>query len=216
MVIGRAPCMARLRQSIEAVAGTDADVLVLGETGTGKELVARCVHDLSARKHAPFVAVNCGAVPESIIESELFGHVKGAFTGAHASREGLFTCAEGGTMFLDEIGEMPLPMQAKLLRVLEEKRVRPVGADREVPVNARVLAATNRRLRDRVADGAFREDLFFRLNVMAIRVPSLRERIEDVPLLAEHFIRILAPELGVAPVPLSHHDVEMLRSYHWP
>ncbi len=214
-IVGDSASVRSLCELVARVAPTNATVLLEGETGTGKELVARAIHALSGRSGA-FVPVNCGSIASELLESELFGHVKGAFTGAHAAREGLFTCAEDGTIFLDEISEMPLAMQAKLLRVLEDKRVRPVGADREVPVNARVLAATNRRLRDQVSASAFREDLFFRLNVMAIRVPSLRERLEDVPTLAEHFSRTLSAELGVEPVPLSHQDVQSLSAYHWP
>jgi two-component system NtrC family response regulator len=162
------------------------------------------------------VPVNCGSISTDLLESELFGHTKGAFTSAHSSREGLFSYARDGTLFLDEISETSLAMQAKLLRALEEKRVRPVGADREVPVNARVIAATNRQLSTEMSAGNFREDLFFRLNVLAIMVPPLRERPEDVPALAEHFSVLLANELGVAPIPFAHEDIVQMQAYAWP
>jgi two-component system NtrC family response regulator len=214
-IIGQSRAMQALNALIQRVAATNATLLVEGETGTGKELVARAVHEGSGRS-GPFVPVNCGSIAADLLESELFGHVKGAFTGAHSQREGLFCFAEGGTLFLDEIGELPLAMQAKLLRVLEEKRVRPVGSDRELPVNARVVAATNRRLREEVVAGRFREDLYFRLNVMTLRVPSLRERTDDVGMLADHFSQVLSQDLGVDPLPLDHHDVERLKRYDWP
>jgi len=200
---------------IQRVAPTNATVLIEGETGTGKELVARAVHQLSERQ-GPFVPVNCGSISPDLLESELFGHVRGAFTSAHASREGLFSFAHGGTLFLDEISEMPLSMQAKLLRALETKSIRPVGADREVPVNVRVIAATNRQLSVEVEAKRFREDLFFRLNVLAITVPPLRERADDVAELARHFSQELSEQLGVSPVPLSHEDIMKLRDYGWP
>ncbi|MDX1528931.1 MAG: sigma-54 dependent transcriptional regulator, partial [Gammaproteobacteria bacterium] len=186
-----------------------------GETGTGKELVARAIHSLSSRQ-GPFVPVNCGSISPDLLESELFGHVRGAFTSAHSSREGLFSFAHGGTLFLDEISEMSLSMQAKLLRALETKSIRPVGADREVPVNVRVIAATNRRLSTEVDNSRFREDLFFRLNVLAITVPPLRERTDDIAELARFFSQELASELRVPPVPLSHEDVMTLKRYQWP
>ena len=214
-IIGDSAPVRALCQLIERIAPSHATVLLEGETGSGKELVARAIHEVSGRSGV-FVPVNCGSFSPELLESELFGHVKGAYTGAHSAREGLFSFADEGTVFLDEIAEMPLSMQSKLLRVLEDKRVRPVGSDREVPVNARVVAATNRRLRDEVRAGNFREDLFFRLNVMALRVPSLRERRDDVPALAQHFATQLEAELGVAAVPLAHHDMEALKAYHWP
>ncbi|MDX1434498.1 MAG: sigma-54 dependent transcriptional regulator [Gammaproteobacteria bacterium] len=214
-ILGSSPAIEEMSHVIRRVAPTGSTVLIEGETGTGKELVARAIHDLSARSGS-FVPVNCGSISPELLESELFGHTKGAFTSAHNSRDGLFSYARDGTLFLDEISEMPLGMQAKLLRALEEKRVRPVGADREVPVNARVLAATNRELAGEVSAGRFREDLFFRLNVLAITVPPLRERLDDIPVLAAHFSTTLSRELGVAPVPFSHDDFVQMRRYAWP
>jgi len=178
--------------------------------------VAGAIHALGGRAVDPFVAFNCGSISAELLESELFGHTKGAFTSAHSSREGLFSYAQDGTLFLDEISEMSLAMQAKLLRALEEKRVRPVGADREVPVNARVIAATNRQLAIEMSEGNFREDLFFRLNVLAITVPPLREHCDDIPALASHFSSLLANELGVAPIPFAHEDIAQMQAYGWP
>ncbi len=214
-IIGGTHAIREVIDVIQRVAPTNATVLIEGETGTGKELVARAVHRLSERQ-GPFVPVNCGSISPDLLESELFGHVRGAFTSAHASREGLFSFAHGGTLFLDEISEMPLGMQAKLLRALETKSIRPVGADREVPVNVRVIAATNRQLSVEVEAKRFREDLFFRLNVLAITVPPLRERADDVAELARHFSQELSQQLGVSPVPLSHEDILKLRDYGWP
>ena len=214
-IVGGTQAIGDVIDVIQRVAPTNATVLVEGETGTGKELVARSIHELSNRQ-GPFVPVNCGSISPDLLESELFGHVRGAFTSAHSSREGLFSFAHGGTLFLDEISEMSLSMQAKLLRALENKSIRPVGADSEVPVNVRVIAATNRRLSAEVEAGRFREDLFFRLNVLAITVPPLRERAEDIAELARHFSQELSDELRVPPVPLSHEDVMKLRGYEWP
>jgi len=214
-IVGSGPAMCALSELVRRVAPTGSMVLVEGETGTGKELVARAVHALSGRGGA-FVPLNCGTISPELLESELFGHVKGAFTGAHSGREGLFTYANGGTLFLDEIAEMPLPMQAKLLRAVEEKRVRAVGADREVTVDVRLIAATNRHLESAVREGRFREDLFFRLNVLSIKVPPLRDRVEDVAELAEHFSHRLSEELGVPPLPLNADDVERMQRYPWP
>ncbi len=214
-IVGGSGPMQEVAHLVQRIARTASTVLIEGETGTGKELVARAVHDLSGRSGS-FVAVNCGSISPELLESELFGHTKGAFTSAHTARDGLFTYAHQGTLFLDEIGEMPLAMQAKLLRVLEERTVRPVGANREVPVDSRVIAATNQNLRRRVADGSFREDLFYRLNVVSIEVPPLRSRLEDIPQLAEHFVEMLSRELGIAPVPLGHEDIARLQTYHWP
>ncbi len=214
-IVGGTQAIGEVIDVIQRVAPTNATVLVEGETGTGKELVARAIHSLSNRQ-GPFVPVNCGSISPDLLESELFGHVRGAFTSAHSSREGLFSYAHGGTLFLDEISEMSLGMQAKLLRALETKSIRPVGADREVPVNVRVIAATNRQLSTEVDAGRFREDLFFRLNVLAITVPPLRERSEDIAELARHFSHELSDELRVPPVPLSHDDIVKLKDYSWP
>ena len=190
------PALEKLKQTIRTVATTSSTILVYGESGTGKELVARAVHTCSPRAAEAFVSVNCGAFPETLLESELFGYVKGAFTGANQNRRGLFEVADQGTIFLDEIGEMTMPMQVKLLRVLQERTVRPVGGTSEIPVDVRVIAATNRDLDRQVTDGTFREDLYYRLNVIPIRVPGLRERREDVPLLANHFLKKYAPGAG--------------------
>jgi DNA-binding NtrC family response regulator len=214
-IIGASSAISDVCAVIQRVAPTASTVLIEGETGTGKELVARAIHQLSGRDGS-FVPVNCGSISPELLESELFGHTKGAFTGAHSSREGLFSYARDGTLFLDEISEMSLAMQAKLLRALEEKRVRPVGADRELPVNARVIAATNRQLASQMNEGNFREDLFFRLNVLAIMVPPLREHTDDIPVLADHFSSLLAAELGVARIPFAHEDIAQMQAYPWP
>ncbi len=207
--------MRHLCDVIKRVAPMPSTVLVEGESGTGKELAARAIHQLSGRSGS-FVPVNCGAVSAELLESELFGHVKGAFTGAHQSREGLFTYAEGGTLFLDEIGEMPLQMQAHLLRALEERSIRPVGSNREFEVNVRIIAATNKRLEEQVAKGRFREDLFYRLNVLSLHIPSLRERPEDIPLLVKHFQHQLSADLGVEARPLDEIEISRLMTYNWP
>ncbi|MCW8906808.1 MAG: sigma-54 dependent transcriptional regulator [Sedimenticola sp.] len=214
-MVGECDLVKSLCQVIKRVAPMPSTVLIEGESGTGKELAARAIHEWSGRPGS-FVPVNCGAISDELLESELFGHIKGAFTGAHQAREGLFSYANQGTLFLDEIGEMPLGMQAHLLRVLEERTVRPVGANREVPVAVRIIAASNRDLGDQVRSGEFREDLFYRLNVLSIRVPSLRERMEDVPVLAEHFCRQLASELGVDAPRFSPAEIDCLRRYDWP
>jgi len=187
-LIGRSAPMRRLFHLVGRIAGASGSVLIEGETGTGKEVVARAIHRASARKDKPFVAVNCAAIPEGLLESELFGHVRGAFTDAVSTRDGLFLEAAGGTILLDEIGEMDPVIQAKVLRVLQEKQVRPVGAGRPVPVDARVIAATNRTLRDEVEQGRFREDLYYRLNIFRLTLPPLRQRREDIPLLIDEFL----------------------------
>src|SRR5690606_15977446 len=174
------------------------------------------MHFLSNRSRNHFVPINCGAVPPDIIESELFGHVKGAFSGAASSREGLFFYAQGGTLFLDEVGDLPMPMQVKLLRALEEKKIRPVGADREIPVDVRVIAATNRNVELEVAEGRFREDLYYRLNVVQLQMPPLRDRLEDIPALAAGFVRQLAQQLGVPPRPLDDKVLASMAVYSWP
>ncbi|WP_077033246.1 sigma-54 dependent transcriptional regulator [Pelomonas sp. KK5] len=198
---GRSAAMEQVRSLIEKVARSMAPVLLQGESGTGKELVARAIHDCSARQRQRFVAVNCGAIPEQLLEAEFFGYRKGAFTGAAEDREGFFQAADGGTLFLDEIGDLPLAMQSKLLRAIQERSVRPVGAVAETPVNVRFLSATHKDLGAEVAAGRFRQDLFYRLNVIQIRVPPLRERIEDVPLIAERVLERIATDAGVSPVP---------------
>ncbi|HUY03042.1 MAG TPA: sigma-54 dependent transcriptional regulator, partial [Rhodocyclaceae bacterium] len=196
-LVGESSALAAIVDVIKRLAAVSTTVLITGESGTGKEVAARALHLLSKRSSNHLVPVNCGAIAPEIIESELFGHVKGAFTGAASSREGLFFYAQGGTLFLDEVGELPPAMQTKLLRVLEDKKIRPVGAEREIPVDVRVVAASNRDLEEEVRQGRFRQDLYYRLNVVQIRMPPLRERIEDIPQLVSHFVRQLAPQLGV-------------------
>ncbi|RMH38164.1 MAG: sigma-54-dependent Fis family transcriptional regulator [Deltaproteobacteria bacterium] len=213
---GTSPQMQTLFELVERAAATRASVLITGESGTGKELVARALHNRSPRRDQPFVAINCSAVPETLLESELFGHVRGAFTDAKESRAGLFVRANGGTLFLDEIGDMPLVTQPKLLRVLQERSVRPVGGDVEVPVDVRVVAATNRDLEAEVGRRAFREDLYYRLNVIHIHVPPLRERASDILLLAERFVRNAAAELGKEVTGISRAAAARLLAYPWP
>ncbi len=214
-MVGHSPAIRRVYDIIQRVAPTPSTVHIAGESGTGKELAARSIHEFSGRS-GPFVPINCGAISPELLESELFGHIKGAFTGAHSAREGLFTYANGGTLFLDEIGEMPLPMQAKLLRVLEERTVRPVGSERETPVEVRVIAATNKRLDKEVESGGFREDLFYRLNVLTITMPPLRERAEDIPELAYFFSERMAAELSVPAVAFDQDELHQLQTYAWP
>jgi two-component system response regulator PilR (NtrC family) len=198
---GNSAALQQVRALIEKVARSMAPVLVQGESGTGKELVARAIHEVSPRASQPFIAVNCGAIPEQLLEAEFFGYRKGAFTGANEDREGFFQAANGGTLFLDEIGEMPLTMQSKLLRVIQERLVRPVGAVHELPINVRILGATHKDLGAEVLAGRFRQDLFYRLNVIQIRVPPLRERIEDLQSITEHVLERIARDAGVSPVP---------------
>ncbi|TVR54563.1 MAG: AAA family ATPase [Puniceicoccaceae bacterium] len=215
-IIGQSPCIRRLVSEIAEVAATDVSVLITGETGTGKELVARAVHRASPRCEAPLIKVNCAAIPETLIESEFFGHEKGAFTGALTRREGRFSLAHGGTLFLDEIGELPLPLQAKLLRVLQEGEFEPVGSSRTVKVDVRVIAATNRDLRNEAAAGRFREDLYYRLAVFPLHVPALRQRGRDIELLAREFARRFCSRHGKPAAEPSVHDLERLRAYPWP
>jgi len=215
-LIGRSQVMARLYRTIEKVAATDATVLVVGESGTGKELVARTLHRSSRRAGRSFVAVNCAAIPETLIESELFGHEKGAFTGAHRRREGRFEEADGGTLFLDEIASMPPPLQATLLRVLQERRFTRVGGTGEVECDVRVIAASNRDLPSLVADREFREDLYYRLNVVPIELPPLRERMDDVPLLASTFLEQATARHGIEVGPLPPSVLRPLTEYGWP
>ena len=216
VMVGESYAMAKLREQVAMAAPTNGRVLIFGENGTGKELVARNIHQLSRRRTGPFIEVNCAAIPEELIESELFGHVRGAFTGAVADRRGKFETAHGGTIFLDEIADMSLKTQAKVLRVLQEQVVEAVGASSRIRVDARVLAATNKDLTTEIRAGRFREDLYFRLNVVPIFVPPLRDRQEDIPLLAEHFMAMLAREYGRRPKTFEADAVIALRQYVWP
>jgi len=215
-VIGCSDAMSRLCQMIKRVAGMPSTVLVTGESGVGKEVAARALHSMSPRAQRPFVPVNCGAISAELIESELFGHTKGAFTGATEAHHGLFYYAQGGTLFLDEIAELPLAMQTKLLRVLEDRMIRPVGSTREIPVDIRIVAATNRALAEEVRRGRFRQDLFYRLDVVNLTIPPLRQRREDIVPLAQHFSAQLAAQLGVPEVPIERATMARLRAYDWP
>jgi two-component system response regulator PilR (NtrC family) len=214
--IGSSPVIEKLKATIRTVAPTASTVLIYGESGTGKELVARAVHSCSARASEPFVSINCGAFPETLLESELFGYVKGAFTGASQNKRGLFEVASGGTIFLDEIGEMSLSMQVKLLRVLQERTIRPVGGTQETPVDVRVIAATNRDLREMIANGTFREDLYYRVSVIPIQVPALRERREDVELLANHFLKKYSTAAQKSILRISQESLDALKAFDWP
>jgi DNA-binding NtrC family response regulator len=214
-LIGDSTQMRQVRALIQRIAPLPGTVLIEGDTGTGKELVARWLHALSARRGA-FVAVNCGAIAPELLESELFGHTKGAFTSAHQGREGLFVAARGGTLYLDEISEMPLSLEVKLLRVLEEGAIRPVGADHELPVDVRIVASTQHDLRALVRERRFREDLYFRLNVARVSLPPLRERREDLPVLARHFMDLLSADLGVEPLALDMASIARLQEHDWP
>jgi two-component system response regulator HydG len=215
-MIGVSPAIERVKELVAQVADSDTTVLITGESGTGKELVARAVHDLGPRRDAPFVAINCAAMPANLLESELFGHVKGAFTDARQSRAGLFIQAGRGTLFLDEIGEMPLEMQAKLLRVLQERKVRPVGGDVEAVIEARLVTATNRDLETEVEEGRFRGDLYYRVNVVQIAVPPLRARQGDVLTLAQHFLVRIAERSGKPVVGIAAPAARKLVEYDWP
>ncbi|WP_374640657.1 sigma-54-dependent transcriptional regulator [Hydrogenophaga sp.] len=215
-VVGSSPAMQALRASIARVASVNSTVLLQGESGTGKELVARELHAQSPRASGPFVPVNCAAVSPELIERELFGHARGAFTGANRAREGLFHYAQGGTLFLDEIAELPLPVQATLLRAIEDLKIRPVGSEQLVPLNLRIIAASNRRLADEVSAGRFRKDLFFRLQVVELTLLPLREHKQDIPELVAHFITQLAPALGVPPLAISPEELAFLAQYDWP
>ena len=215
-LVGSSSAMRKVYDLIGQVAGTKTNVLLCGESGTGKELVARATHEQSERRDRPFVAVNCGAIPENLLESELFGHVKGAFTGAVQNKAGLFEIADQGTLFLDEVGELPPPLQVKLLRVIQEKTVRRVGGTGDHHVDVRIVAATNRKLEDEIAAGRFRDDLYYRLNVIQITLPPLRERMEDVPLLIRHFIDKYAAETGNEVHSISDGAMERILAYGFP
>ena len=215
-IITRSPAMESLLAQARRVAATDASVCIYGASGTGKELLARVIHRSSRRAAAPFIAVNCGAIPEGLLESELFGHRKGAFTGATQDRRGLFQAAEGGTLFLDEVGDMPLALQVKLLRAIEERAIRPVGANGTIPVDVRILSATHRKIEERIASGEFREDLYYRLNVVRLVIPLLAERREDIPLLAGHFVSRLGERYGRERIALSPEAIEVLVAAPWP
>jgi PAS domain S-box-containing protein len=215
-LLGRSDCIQAVTSAVKQVAGTDSTVLILGETGTGKELVARSIHQTSPRADKPLVLVNCAAIPANLMESEFFGHERGAFTGATSRREGRFALANGGTLFLDEIGELPLELQPKLLRVLQEGEFEPLGSSRTAKVNVRVIAATHRDLKEMAAKGKFREDLYFRLNVFPIRMPPLRERGRDVELLAGTFVQRFARRMGRRVLPLAEEQLKRLRGYDWP
>jgi two-component system response regulator GlrR len=215
-LITRSSAMEDLLSQARRVAASDASVCLYGASGTGKELLARAIHRASPRGDAPFVAVNCGAIPEGLLESELFGHKKGSFTGAVSDRRGLFQAAQGGTLFLDEIGDMPLPLQVKLLRALEERKIRPVGSHEQYDVDVRVIAATHRKLEERIASGEFREDLYYRLNVVKLYIPTLAERREDIPLLANHFLTRLAERYRRGRLAFSPEAMQLLVSAPWP
>jgi DNA-binding NtrC family response regulator len=215
-VVGTSAVMAALFEMVRAVAPTSSTILVTGESGTGKELVARAIHGLSGRAERPFVSINCGALPDTLLESELFGHVKGAFTDARQSKKGLFEAAHGGTLFLDEVGETSPPMQVKLLRALQERRIRRLGGTEETDVDVRVIAAANTPLEDLVQERRFREDLFYRLQVIPIRTPPLRERREDIRLLAEHFLQRFSRQMGKSVARLTEEAIVSLERYGWP
>ena len=215
-LVGRSQVMRDLSQLLEIVAATSSTVLITGETGTGKELAAKAIHHNSARRAQRFVAINCSAIPETLLEAELFGHVRGAFTGAVANRQGRFEQAHKGTLFLDEIGTMSPALQAKLLRVLQEREFERVGDSHSIKIDVRVIAATHSDLARMVADGSFREDLFYRLNVIPVRLPPLRERRDDIPLLVQHFLQKLSGDLGRGPTTMSQEGLRRMMAYHWP
>jgi two-component system response regulator PilR (NtrC family) len=215
-IVATSPPMAAVVAMVRSVAPTSSTVLITGESGTGKELVAQAIHSLSPRRDAPFVSINCGALPEALLESEMFGHMRGAFTDAHQNKKGLFEVAHRGTLFLDEVGEMPLSMQVKLLRALQEKTIRRVGGTEEIEVDVRVIAATNRRLEDLVQEKRLREDLFYRLNVIPVRLPPLRDRREDIPILARHFLERFGREADRRVTKISEEAMKRLVRHSWP
>lgn len=215
-IVTRSPVMLRLLEQARLVAQSDVSVLITGASGTGKEVLARAIHHASPRSKMPFVAINCGALPEQLLESELFGHARGAFTGAVSSREGLFQTAQGGTLFLDEIGDMPAPLQVKLLRVLQERKVRPLGSNHDIDINVRVISATHRDLPKAMARNEFREDLYYRLNVVSLKLPALQERAEDIPLLANHLLRQTADRSKPFVRSFSTDAMKRLMTASWP
>jgi DNA-binding NtrC family response regulator len=214
-MVGNSAAINEIKEMIEKVAPTDARVLITGGNGTGKELVARWLHEKSSRCGFPIIEVNCAAIPSELIESELFGHEKGAFTSAVNQRKGKFEQAEGGTLFLDEIGDMSLSAQAKVLRALQENKITRVGGEKEIKVNVRVVAATNKNLKEEIQKGNFREDLYHRLSVIPIHVPSLNQRTEDIPLLADHFVKVLSEEHGMPPKKISKEGIAALQKIDW-
>ena len=215
-LLGDSAALQRVRGMIDRLARTQAPVLITGESGSGKELAARLIHENGARREHAFIGVNCGAIPENLMESEFFGYRKGAFTGADQDRDGFFQAADGGTLFLDEVAELPLPMQVKLLRAIQEKRVRKVGATAEEPVDVRIISATHQDLSEKVAAGAFRQDLYFRLNVIELRMPPLRERREDIPLIAQSILERIAAQAGSAPARVEPETLDELMAYDFP
>jgi len=215
-ILGRSPAMRKVFDVVERVANTRTSVLITGESGTGKELIARAIHHNSSRKDEAMVTVNCGAIPENLIESELFGHMKGSFTGAHANKQGMFQAAHKSSLFLDEVGELPMHLQVKILRALQERSIRPVGATAEIAVDVRIIAATNQDLAKAVAEGRFREDLYYRLNVIHVPLPPLRERLADIPLLAQHFLSYFADEMGKEIAGFEADALEILSAYPYP
>lgn len=214
--LGETSVVKSLRGKVTKLARSQAPVYISGESGTGKELVARLIHELGVRSEKPFVPINCGAIPADLVESELFGHKKGAFSGAIADKQGLFQAANGGTLFLDEVADLPLMMQVKLLRAIQEKAIRPVGGNEELTIDVRILCATHKNLAESVRQGTFREDLFYRLNVIELQLPSLRERVEDIPLLAENIMERLAAKNTIAKPSISHEAISALQKYHFP
>lgn len=216
LLVYKSSAMQNVLDTVNKIAASDVNVLIQGESGTGKELIANLLHALSARKKEAFVTVNCGAIPGELLESELFGHVKGAFTGAVSNRAGRFELADGGTLFLDEIGDLALPLQVKLLRAIQHKTFEPVGATRSIQVDVRVIAATHKNLEQMVKAGTFREDLFYRLNVVPIRIPALRERVEDIPLLLNHYLKIHNIKQKKSVLGFDHQAMTCLMSYAWP
>ena len=215
-IIGKSASLREVLKRVKKVSGTDANILIQGDSGTGKELIARSIHTNSERRNRPFVPVDCASLPENLLESELFGHEKGAFTGAHVTRPGIFEYADGGTLFLDEIGELNITLQSKLLRVLQERQVRRVGGRKLIDVNVRIISATNRNLKNSIGEGRFREDLFYRLDVISIPLPPLRERQDDIPLLANHYLKHFSKSCKNEVWGISGEAMELLERYHWP